>query len=69
MLLGSPSTKTEKLGPRVFLANRQKLPPVFTAAQNSGLAGANGGMLRNIGERHHAIADLSGSLLHGERLH
>src|SRR6266852_5924419 len=52
-----------------FFAGRQKLAPLLATAQNSGLAGANGGVLRQIRERHHAIPDLSRSFLDGERLY
>src|SRR3984893_15454112 len=50
-------------------AGCQKLAPLLATAQNSGLAAANGGVLRQIRERHHAIPDLSRSFLDGERLH
>src|SRR6266852_9837464 len=52
-----------------FFAGRQKLAPLLATAQNSGLAGANGGVLRQVRERHHAIPDLSRSFLDGERLY
>src|SRR6185437_3811509 len=52
-----------------FFAGCQKLAPLLATAQNSGLAGANGGVLGQVRERHHAIPDLSRSFLDGERLH
>src|SRR5258708_30347379 len=52
-----------------FFAGCQKFAPLLATAQNSGLAGANGGVLRQIRERHHAIPDLSRSFLDGERLY
>src|SRR5208283_804530 len=58
-----------KARPKGFLAGRQKLPPVFTTAQNLGLARAPGGVLWQIRKRHYAIPDLSRSFLHRERLY
>src|SRR5580698_7958775 len=52
-----------------FFAGCQKLTPLLATAQNSGLAGANSGVLRQVRKRHHAIPDLSRSFLDGERLH
>src|SRR4029077_130278 len=52
-----------------FFAGCQKFAPLLATTQNSGLAGANGGVLRQIRERHHAIPDLSRSFLDGERLY
>src|SRR6266436_4244501 len=52
-----------------FFAGCQKLAPLLATAQNSGLAGANSGVLRQIRERHHAIPDLPRSFLDGERLY
>src|SRR3984957_19147311 len=52
-----------------FFAGCQKLAPLLATAQNSGLAGANSGVLRQVRKRHHAIPDLSRSFLDGERLY
>src|ERR1700680_4439388 len=52
-----------------FFAGCQKLAPLLAIAQNSSLAGANSGVLRQVRKRHHAIPDLSRSFLDGERLY
>src|ERR1700730_16769074 len=52
-----------------LFAGCQKLAPLLATAQNSGLAGANSGVLRQVRKRHHAIPDLSRSFLDGERLY
>src|ERR1700682_6654670 len=41
-----------------LFAGRQKLAPLVATAQNSGLAGANSGVLRQVRKRHPAIPDL-----------